>query len=76
MPSAESSAAAPTPDSWSNCGELIAPPHKMSSPDLTRLFLPSCRNSTPTARLPSKTILVTKARVAMVRLGRLITGYR
>jgi hypothetical protein len=46
----------------------------MSSPDLTRLFLPSCRNSTPAARVPSKMILVTKARVATVRFGRLITG--
>ena len=51
MPSAESSAALPTPDSWSSCGELIAPPDRMSSPDLTRLVLPSCRNSTPTARV-------------------------
>ena len=52
MPSADRSAAAPTPDSWSSCGELIAPPDRMSSPDLTRLVLPSCRNSTPTARVP------------------------
>ncbi len=76
MPSPESSAALPTPDSWSSCGELIAPPDKMSSADLTRLTLPSCRNSTPTARVPSKMILVAKARVATVRFGLLITGYR
>ena len=76
MPSAESSPAWPTPDSCSSCGELIAPPDKMSSADRTRLTLPSCRNSTPTARVPSKMIFVTKARVATVRLGRLITGYR
>jgi hypothetical protein len=76
MPSGERSPALPTPDSWSSWGELIAPPHRMSSSDLTRLVLPSWRNSTPTARVPLKMIFVTKARVATVRLGRLITGYR
>ena len=49
---------------------------KMSSADLTRLTLPWCRNSTPTARVPRKMILVAKARVATVRFGLLITGYR
>ncbi len=76
MPSAASSAALPTPESWSSCGELIAPPQRMSSADLTRLTLPWCRYSTPTARVPSKRILVAKARVATVRFGLLITGCR
>ena len=31
MPSARSSAAGPTPESFSNCGELIAPPHRITS---------------------------------------------
>ena len=31
-PSASSSAALPTPESWSSCGELIAPPQRITSP--------------------------------------------
>ena len=31
IPSARSSAAGPTPESLSNCGELIAPPHRITS---------------------------------------------
>ena len=68
--------ALPTPDSWSSCGVLMAPPHRISSADRTRLVLPSCLNSTPTASVPSKMILVAYARVATVRFGRPITGCR
>ena len=67
----------PTPESWSNCGELMAPPDKMISPARTRRAGPRPRvNSTPTARFPAKRIFVTKARDTTLRLARPSTGCR
>ena len=44
----------PTPDSCSSCGELIAPPHRMTSPASTRSMRRAPRvYSTPVARVPS-----------------------
>ncbi len=44
-------------------------PHRRTGP-------PRKEKSTPTARPPSKTTFVTKARVTTFRLGRFITGWR
>jgi hypothetical protein len=48
-----SSAALPTPESCSSCGELIAPPQRITSPARTRSAAAAARYSTPTARVPS-----------------------
>ena len=53
MPSApELGRPAPTPDSWSSCGELIAPPERMTSPaaDASRCRRALRSISTPIAR--------------------------
>ena len=77
MPSTLSSLAAPTPESCSSCGELMAPPHRITSAAFT-VWRPRPRRaySTPTARLPSNTIFVVNAHVSTVRFGRPITGCR
>ena len=57
----------------------MAPPQSSTSPAATRLAAPLPKPvvySTPTARVPWKTIFVTKARVSTFRLGRCITGCR
>ena len=59
MPCAASCAASPTPESISRCGELIAPPHRITSARaLAVLSVPCWRYSTPLARLPSNKMRV------------------
>ncbi len=54
MPRAESSSGAPIPDSISNCGELIAPPHSRTSRRASTAWVaPLSMYSTPIARVPS-----------------------
>ena len=50
--------ALPTPESWSSCGELIAPPQRITSPASTRSGRHASATSTPTARVPSKSTRV------------------
>ena len=53
MPSDRRWSASPTPDSCSNCGELKAPPHRITSPASTLCVRPRREYSTPMARVPS-----------------------
>ena len=65
------------PDTWSSCGELNAPPHRITSPAVTvRCRRRQVRYSTPVARRPSKTHAMHVARVTTSRFGRSITGCR
>ena len=77
MPCCLSSAAGPIPDNCSSCGELIAPPQRMTSTAALAVFTsPPWRYSIPTARLPSNSTRVVKASVSTRRFGRSITGCR
>ncbi len=54
MPSPRRVAGSPIPESMSSCGELIAPPERMTPRRAFRVRIaPSCSNATPTARPPS-----------------------
>ena len=71
MPCARSSSAGPSPESCISCGELNAPPARMTSP-LARAarVVPPCRYSTPTARRPSNRMRLASALVSTTRLDR------
>jgi hypothetical protein len=65
------------PDSINNCGLLIAPPHNTTSRRaVTTRQAPSCSNSTPAARFPSKITRVALASVCSVRFGLRSAGLR
>ena len=70
MPMGARSAAGPTPDRSSSCGELMAPPARMTSPPVMCSTPPPLATSTPTAREPSNDTRLTKVRVRTVRFGR------
>ncbi|CAB4659073.1 unannotated protein [freshwater metagenome] len=76
MPSGVKSFSLPIPDNCKICGVLIAPPHKTTSREVKTCFFPLIITSTPVAVVPLNKTLVTCARVLMVKLGRLITGYK
>ncbi len=77
MPSALSSSALPMPDSSSVCGELIAPPLRITSRRARAVATrPPFMYSTPTARRPSNTMRVTSARVLTSTLPRCCAGRR
>ena len=71
MPSGFSASASPMPDSIRICGELIAPPETITSRRARiRTSWPLCRYSTPTARVPSNRIRVTRHRGSTRRFRR------
>ena len=78
MPNVPSSRALPTPESCSSCGELIAPPHRMTSAASTCSppRRPSLEYSTPVALVPENSTLLTIAPVRTVRFGLCMTGCR
>src|SRR5699024_11806783 len=63
IPTERKCSESPIPDNCNNCGELIAPPDKITSLALTVCSLPFFLNVTPVTLFPSKFNLVTKARV-------------
>src|SRR5262245_191446 len=66
-----SSAAGPSPDSCSSCGELNAPPATTTSALACAMRVTSPhRYSTPVARRPEKRIRLASAFDTMARLGR------
>ena len=58
------------PDNIRICGELIAPPARITQPASTRTSRPRCRYSTPTARAPSMSTRRVSACVSTVRFWR------
>jgi hypothetical protein len=65
------------PDNISNCGELIAPPARMTSRSARAILVSPCLTySMPTARVPSNTTRVASAPTSIVRLGRFSAGRR
>ena len=70
MPRARRSSAAPIPESWSSCGELIAPPHRITSPARAVVDRAAAGRVLDADRpLPSNRIRETKARVRTSRFG-------
>ena len=63
IPSDDNNSESPTPDNCSSCGELMDPPHKMTSAAFARRADPRTVYSTPVARAPSITTRPTIARV-------------
>ena len=65
------------PESISSCGELSAPPDRITScPARAQTSWLSLRYSTPMARAPLNITFVAIAPVTTVRFGRLRTGFR
>ena len=77
MPTLRNSSSLPMPDTCNNCGELKAPPHRITSLARTTFFLPNGSvYSTPTTVLPSVINLVASALHCTVRFLRCFTGCR
>ena len=65
------------PDSISNCGELIAPPHSTTSREARTTWLtPPCENATPVARVPANKTRSASALVITRRFARFIAGFK
>jgi hypothetical protein len=65
------------PESISTCGELNAPPHRITSRSaVARSTWPPFSYPTPVARLPCMVIRATSARTSTDRFFRFIAGCR
>ncbi len=77
MSSSRRCSAGPTPDSMSSCGELTAPPDRMTSPSTcTSVVAPWREYRTPIARVPANSTDDTSASVRTVRFDRSSAGRR